>query len=206
MTDMFKSRLWKLRHRILAWAKVVDEWRAGNPARLIMVTLTYADIEGWESGHIRSYMKAMKQKIGDKLLGWAWVCEMQKRRAMHYHILFLVEKGTRFPMPDKSGFWEHGLSQTATARTAFYLVKYVGKEYQKDLTKFPKGCRLYATSIRFGGERERILYQVYSGMLDEKRMTEFRYFNKGQWEFVGTAVTEGYAKSVLANNKLGAST
>jgi hypothetical protein len=39
--------------------------------------------------------------------------------------------------------WPHGLSKIQSARSPYYLVSYVGKEYQK-MGKFPKGMRVFA--------------------------------------------------------------
>jgi hypothetical protein len=108
----------------------------------------------------------------------------------------MVERGTDFPMPDKSGMWRHGLSKIETARTAFYLVKYVGKGYQKDLSKFPKGCRLYGSSFRVGGVGMRLLWRNLSGLSGEKNELN------NEWIFRGAAVTERYARRVLAGERV----
>ncbi len=132
-----------------------------------MVTLTYEKSDDYEAGHIRNYVKSLKRKLGKRLLAWAWVAELQRRGAIHYHMTIMMEKGTRFPMPDKSGMWKFGMSKVQKAKSPWYLVKYVGKDHQKDLSKYPKGCRLYATSIRFGGEETRQLYRVMAGLGNE---------------------------------------
>ncbi len=185
--DQFHVRLKKLRMRVVAWSELVEEYRRENKCRMIMVGLTLRKPEDYKAGHIRKYVKALKQKYGEKLVAWAWVAELQERGAIHYHVMIVLPKGTRFPYPDKSGMWKHGSSSVTRAKTPFYLVKYVGKEHQKDLSKYPKGCRLYATSLRFGGDRVKNLYRRLSGITGEGED-----YSEG-WAYVGSTVTKGYS-------------
>ena len=192
MVDTFKRRLETLRRRVVAWAEVVALYTAEHPCRTIMVRLSYVGVEDYQPGHINIYMKRLKERLGDKLLAWAWVAELQARGAVHYHVLVVVPRGTSFPLPDASGMWRHGSSNVQTARAgAWYLVKYVGKAYQKDLSKYPKHCRLYATSIRFGGAEVRSVYRTLAGLV------KYPSNDTGRWMYVGSAVTEGYASDVL---------
>lgn len=191
MIDEFKRRLEKMRRRVVAWAQIVEWYREEQETRLIMVGLTYREVEDYRPGHIREYVKRCKERLGEKLLAWSWVAEVQKRGAIHYHMMILVPKGTRFPMPDKSGMWKHGSSNVKTARGPWYLVSYIGKEYQKDLSRLPRGARLYATSIRFGGTEVRETYRVLSGISSEGN-------GGSKYRFVGAAVTKSYAENVLA--------
>lgn len=186
VVDQFHVRLKKLRMRILAWSELVEEYRRDNQCRMIMVGMTYKKVDDYRAGHIRDYVKKLKQKYGEKLLAWAWVAEMQERGAVHYHMLIVLPKRTRFPYPDKIGMWKHGSTSVTSARTPFYLVKYVGKKHQKDLSLYPKGCRLYATSIRFGGDREKNLYRRMSGIEKSKDYSE-------GWAYVGSTVTKNYS-------------
>lgn len=196
VVDQFERRMATLRQRVVAWVQLVMAFREGHPARLVMVTLTYARVGDYSSGDIRDYIKRLKDKIGDRLLAWAWVAEMQERGAVHYHLVALVENGTRFPMPDKSGMWAKGMSKVQTARTPWYLVKYIGKGHQKDFSRFPKGCRAYGMSIRFGGPEIAAVWRVLSGLKggEDEPLTE--------WRYIGSAVTEGYARDVLAARAL----
>jgi len=146
--DTFAIRLGRMKTRIFEWAQKVDAWRASNPSRLVMVTLTYRRVCDYKPGHIGDYLRNVKKRLGSNLLALAWVAELQKRGAVHYHVVFLVQPGTDIPKPDKHGYWTHGMSKIETAKTAFYLATYTGKEYQKALSRYPKSCRLYAVSIR----------------------------------------------------------
>jgi len=148
VVDTFAVRLGRLKTRIFDWAQKVDTWRGNNPSRLVMLTLTYRKISDYKPGDIGTYLKNLKTRLGKNLLAFAWVAELQERGAVHYHVVLLVQPGTDIPKPDKRGYWTHGHSKIETARTAFYLATYAGKEYQKDLSRYPKSCRLYAVSIR----------------------------------------------------------
>jgi hypothetical protein len=55
-------------------------------------------------------------------------------------------------MPDKCGWWELGMtSLNLKVRGVGYLLKYAGKEAQKDFNKYPKGLRLFAVYFREQG-------------------------------------------------------
>jgi hypothetical protein len=142
------ARLRRAQRRVKVWADVIDPYiqRLGENYRLVMVTLTYADVDGWKANHIREYMLSLRAILKSRLLAYAWVAEMQRREAVHYHIVLLVKKGANIPMPDSSGMWVHGSSRIETARTPFYVLTYTGKEYQK-LGAYPKGLRIFAIWI-----------------------------------------------------------
>jgi hypothetical protein len=107
-----------------------------------MVRLSYAGVEDWQKGHLRAYIVRLRKVCGDGLRAYAWCAELQKRGAVHYHLMLVVLKGTNVPTPD-AGMWVHGSSNIQTGRSVFYLCTYTGKEYQK-VGKFPKGMRMYA--------------------------------------------------------------
>lgn len=127
-----------------------------------MITLTYratSDIEQeipevglksrWRPNHIRTFMRALRRNMKDRLLAYVWVAELQKRGEVHYHILLLVRKGTYIPYPDRS-WWPHGYSKIETARSRWYILKYCSKSAFKtgDTWKdFPQGLRLFAVWV-----------------------------------------------------------
>lgn len=196
--DMFAIRLFRMRRRLSAWANIVLDYRTEHPARLVMMTLTYKDVNGWRANHINYFMKNLKQRLDKKLLAFAWVAEIQKRGAIHYHLILLTEKGSQIPLPDKSGMWVHGISRIETARTPWYLLTYAGKEHQKDLARYPKGCWLYGASVRFGGDDTKALFRALAGLDVVEREGEIvGEVQEGKFEFIGSAVTESYADDVL---------
>lgn len=197
MIDLDKVRLGKMRKRIYAWAKVMEDFFSGK--RMVMITLTYEKVDGYQSGHIREFLKRLKRITGEKLHGWAWVAELQKRGALHYHIIMVVDRGTNLPLPDKSGWWPHGMSKIETARSPWYLLTYTGKEFQKNFDLFPKNTRLYACSVR-GNEKAKEKFKEISGLLIDRKKREKEKTNllvKGRMFFEGGAITKDYAEKVL---------
>jgi hypothetical protein len=189
IVDNFAKRYAAMCRRVKAWAKVVDRYSQHYPVSMRMISLTYAKIEDFDTGHIRAYMKRLKRRLGGRLLAWAWVGELQKRGAMHYHIVVVVTPYTRVPFPDKSGMWKFGISSIVRARSPYYLVKYVGKEYQKDFSRYPRGAHAYACSVRMGPGYEILL----------RGLSQAKYQRDRKWQYRGSAVTESYARNVLLN-------
>ena len=148
--DKKKARLSRMRKRVFAWANTISEYLPahglGLKHRKVMITLTYAQVDDWRPNHIRDYIKELRRRLADNFIAYAWVGELQERGAVHYHIELIVKKGTRIPMPDKSGMWKHGSSRIETARTVFYICSYLKKAYQKE-GDFPKGLRMFSVWI-----------------------------------------------------------
>lgn len=138
-TDTHELRLSRMRRRVKAWAEAWSRVYDQNKHRLIMVTLTYKDCDGWRPNHIRDFLVRYRRAIRGELLAYAWVAELQKRGAVHYHLLLVVRRGARIPKPDV--YWHHGLTRIETARTVWYIVKYASKG---DTADYPHGLRLYA--------------------------------------------------------------
>src|SRR3990172_4707989 len=209
MIDTFYIRIRKMQKRLHAWASLVLKHREEVPCRLVMITLTYRAVDGWRAGHMNEFLRNLKQRLGKKLYAFAWVAELQKRGAVHYHVVLLTMKGARIPKPDKCSLWPHGMSKIETARSPFYLMTYTGKEYQKDLAKYPKGCWLYACSIRWGSEDDEALFRILAG-LDVVGDADGVIADVGEgiveiapktWDekyiYVGSSVTESYAREIL---------
>lgn len=147
-----RLRCWK---RVSAWADALPKdnrhiRRAGEKLkigpRMVMVTLTYENKDAWQPNHIRDFMKALKERLGKGLLAYAWVLEMQERGAPHYHLLLYVRRGAKIPKPDEAGLWKYGSTKIETVKKGpFYIVKYTGKEYQKN--GLPAGARMFAVKI-----------------------------------------------------------
>ena len=140
-----QSRLARMRRRVFAWAELIADEVKSRRCDLVMVTLTYAKIEGWASNHIREFMILLRRKWHIK--AYAWVMELQKRGAPHYHLLAVVERPYHKIKPDAWGWWPHGMTRTEKARTPFYIAKYAQKGFhdEKQKAKLPKGARIFAT-------------------------------------------------------------
>ena len=118
------------------------------------VTLTYVGVDDWRADHISGATEQFRRHCAR--LGvpcrYLWVAELQRRGAVHYHLLAWLPRGVRMPQWDKalvrpSGrvagpFWSHGMTNTQVAKAGVgYLMKYLSK--LGELTVFPPHLRLY---------------------------------------------------------------
>lgn len=141
--DTLKVRYQHMTDRISKWSSMLDT----DDNQMWMITLTYKPGVEWDAGDIRKFMNTLRySRI--KIQSYAWVAEMQRRGAVHYHVMVQVPKGVFVPHVDDMGWWDRGMSRTEKARTVWYLVTYVGKEYQKDFENMPCGCRAFAVWIK----------------------------------------------------------
>lgn len=128
--------------------------RGGRRVNAVMVTLTYKNVEDWRPNHVRDYIRRVRQwaKRQGFPLHFVWVCELQKRGAPHYHIVYWLPKGLMIPKADKRGWWPHGMTNTVRARRPVgYLVKYASKGaskgeelHENEGISYPRGCRIHA--------------------------------------------------------------
>ncbi|WP_100657322.1 rolling circle replication-associated protein [Alteromonas flava] len=143
--DRQKSRLKRMKCGTLTTVRLHDEevQKLKYRTYCIMITLTYAKVDGWHPDHISKFMNTVRtwckrSKIDPR---YAWVAELQKRGAVHYHVVMWLPKAFRLPMPDKRGWWKHGSTKIETVRKSVaYLAKYLSKD---DTDSFPKGCRIH---------------------------------------------------------------
>lgn len=180
--DTVRKRKDRMKDRIFAWCKVAEVIASNPDVKRCMITLTYDTLgtlgvpSEWSPLHIREFMKKFKQLKGLKILAYAWVLELQASGVPHYHVI-LIYHGV-VPYPDKSGMWLHGMSNIKfKLRTVYYIAKYLGKEYQKDFEKMPKGARVFAVQVR-GAERKEALAVL------SLSPQELRAYNSGGWEAV----------------------
>lgn len=123
--------------------------KGSRPAVCWFVTLTYRGVDDWRPEHISDAMRSFRKWC--KALGvpcrYTWVAELQKRGAVHYHLLCWLPRGVNMPRWDMSRgkrarFWPHGMTNTQKAKAGVgYLMKYLSK--LGELTRFPKGLRIY---------------------------------------------------------------
>lgn len=127
-----------------------------RPSKAWFVTLTYAHADQWAPRHIADAINSFRRfcKRISVPCRYTWVGEIQPGRAartgdhvVHYHLLAWFPVGVSMPHWDRStskrgAFWTHGMSNTEIAFSGVgYLMKYLSK--LGELTKFPKGLRLY---------------------------------------------------------------
>ena len=72
-----------------SWANFLQKETKGSS--LWMVTLTYAGVDDWRPNHIREFMQAFRKLYKKKLVGYAWVAELQERGAVHYHVMVYLK-------------------------------------------------------------------------------------------------------------------
>lgn len=140
-----RARLALMRRSVGVAARGHDCARARDgfrPDRMLFLTLTYEVVEDWHAMHIAQVLRHcrqwLKREHGAKLR-YVWVAELQKRGAVHYHVVLYVPHGVRVPHFDECGWWPHGSSNLQVARDSVaYLMKYLSKGTDVD---FPKGLR-----------------------------------------------------------------
>lgn len=145
--DPFELRLGRLKKRISFfsnWKDAVEEMV--GEVDTLMVTLTYKGVEDWRPRHVTEFIRKVRRFLGSRMCGYFWVAEMQERGAVHYHVVFIVKKGTKLPKPDQEGYWTYGMTRIEKVHHVYsYLSKYLSKDGQK--VKYPKGIRIFGMSI-----------------------------------------------------------
>ena len=150
-----KKRVKRLRRSV--WAAghlhgLADHGR--RPPVAWMVTLTYVGVDDWRADHISAASEQYRRHCARLRVPcrYLWVAELQKRGAVHYHLIAWLPKGVRMPHWDREtvspagrpvrAFWGHGMTNVEEARTGVgYLMKYLSKI--GDAAVFPPHLRLY---------------------------------------------------------------
>lgn len=124
-----------------------------RPSAPWFVTLTYCGVDDWRPEHIAKAIKGFRNWCRSQGVAcrYTWVAELQRRGAVHYHLLAWLPPGVQMPHWDRptrtkrglrASFWSHGMTETDRARSGVgYLMKYLSK--LGELTRFPKNLRLY---------------------------------------------------------------
>lgn len=152
--DTTLARVYRLKKGVMTTARLVnDRLKASSVLWTpIMVTLTYERDDQWQPDHISKFMDVVQKWASRKPLGgrlgtklpYVWVAELQKRGAVHYHVLLWIPKRWRIPYPDKQGWWKWGASGVDRVRNPVgYVAKYASKFESKGQAEFPKGLRLH---------------------------------------------------------------
>jgi hypothetical protein len=157
--DLTEARLKRMKYSTLTATRLLSEQAqdGGMRGRWAMLTMTYAELGKWQPRHVSDLLKHVRhwmQRRGHDVR-FVWVAEMQKRGAVHYHVLVWLPRGLTLPKPDKQGWWPHGSTRIEWARCAGgYLAKYVSKG---DTTPFPIGARIHGagglTGLHLAGWR-----------------------------------------------------
>lgn len=154
--------------------------RGHRPPVCWFVTLTYRQIDDWRADHVSAAIERYRQWCRRRAIAcrYTWVAELQKRGAMHYHLLAWLPAGVRMVQWDRQPdsrrpeFWPHGMTNTQVAFSGVgYLMKYLSK--LGGLHRFPKGARLYGI-----------------GGLDSQARAVRSWFNLPQWAKAAHGVGE----------------
>ena len=145
------KRVRHLGDRLRAWCDTAS--MVLGAYRLVLVTLTYDTLHNWSPGDVADYLNKISHYLGDDLLTYCWVDELQTKHregVPHYHILLMVKRGVDIPAPDASLMWVKGSSERKTWEGIYYLLKYARKQDQKGLGefKYPPGARIFGASWR----------------------------------------------------------
>jgi len=144
--DVFARRFGRMRSSIwCAGQGHAEKFSGWYGARAWFVTLTYLPGVELSADLIRDAIhrcrKWRARQHGGKLR-YVWVAELQKRGAVHYHLIVYLPKRLSMPKWDKQGWWPHGMTNTQVSRSGVgYLMKYVSKF--SPFHAFPKWMRLY---------------------------------------------------------------
>lgn len=121
------------------------------------VTLTYIGVNDWSPEHLTRATDAYRRFC--RRLGvparYLWVSELQRRGAVHYHLVAWLPRGVRMPKWDVvtvspsgrciSPIWPHGMANRQKVRerrsSIGYLMKYLSKTTPFHV--FPDGLRLF---------------------------------------------------------------
>jgi hypothetical protein len=126
-----------------------------RPDVAYFVTLTYVGVNDWSAEHLTRATDAYRRhcKRFSVPARYLWVAELQKRGAVHYHLVAWLPRGVSMPKWDKShtapsgrevsAFWSHGMTNTQKVKSSAtaYLMKYLSK--CSEFFRFPDGLRLF---------------------------------------------------------------
>ena len=182
-----RERQQRLRRICNSWFNSIElpASNQNDPQQWVMYTLTYKPGVQWEPHHISNFIKSLRNfhVKNHRDLVYFWVAEMQKRGAVHYHVLVHAPNYARVPMADKAGYWRWGMTRTERCRssTIAYLSKYLEKA-QPPGVDFPFKCRRYGYS-RLYLNRERFIrakmgafYQLFGHDPLAKRIVKKGFF------------------------------
>lgn len=159
--DQESIRLKRMRFRVKSGAEYIQSQLSASGTRwyAAMLTCTYREDAFWSPRDIsrltNAIQKYARRKWGVAIPGIT-VIETTKKGKPHYHLMLWLPSGKRLPMPDRQGWWPHGMtsidgksrnkSSGSPVRSAVaYLVKYASKCNSE--APLPRGARI---SSQFG--------------------------------------------------------
>lgn len=160
------------------------------------ITLTYRDAKAWRAGHFGAFRKALNHWcVANKVkLRFVWVAELQRRGAVHYHVVVWLPKGKYLPFADAQGWWPHGATNIRTAQSPIsYIAKYASKTDASAVYGYPKGARMHGAGGLDVEHRRHLRYwqapfwvrDALSGRADIRKVTG-GYMDKFTGEFLAS--------------------
>ena len=113
--------------------------------RAAFITLTYRPGIEWAPEHVKELLRHYRRWCQRHRceFRYVWVMELTKAGVPHYHIVAWLPRGITPPLPDKQGWWAHGMTQAKWARSPVgYLAKYASKGLDGSQA-LPRGARLW---------------------------------------------------------------
>ncbi|WP_199099479.1 hypothetical protein [Dyella sp. ASV21] len=154
--DVYSSRVRKLQKAVRNSAHILDAAAHTDEQnvrwRRLFVTLTYAQDDAWQAGHVGDFRRHVrdwfKRNCNGTRMRMVWVMELTKRGRPHYHCMIWVRARDYFPNPHKAGWWPHGFAHVLSSkvhinRPVAYMAKYASKFIAEQAKHVPKGARLY---------------------------------------------------------------
>ena len=93
--DLIEARMKRLRRSITWAARLFEHCLGKRQYKPAMLTLTYRDVDGFRPRHISELIKRIRQWASRRghVLRYVWVAELQRRGALHYHVLLWLPRG-----------------------------------------------------------------------------------------------------------------
>jgi hypothetical protein len=151
LSDGHLRRLKRMKRGIKSFAEILQRslTDGGFRFRAALITPTYRPGEAWSPGDVTALVKCYREWARRRgfALRYAWVMELQRTGRPHYHLILWLPRGVTPPMPDKQGWWKHGMTNCKWARSPVgYICKYASKGFESAVQGgLPKGARVYGT-------------------------------------------------------------
>lgn len=152
-----KGRVNNLRKTVYNFGVGTEERLKGLNYVPWLCSLTYRNVGDWNPKDITYFLNRVRIHLYRRGLPfiYVWVAELQKRGALHYHVLIWLPKGFKLPKFARFGWWSHGFTDQKIARKSVgYLMKYVSKTDSKNT--YPSGVRIYG----YGGANELVKRRI----------------------------------------------
>ena len=146
LPDPLLRRLSGMRKGVVIAANLISTGlqESGVRYRAALITMTYAPAVEWSAKHISECVRGYRQwcQRRDVPFQYVWVIELTKAGRPHYHMIVFLPRGITPPLPDKQGWWPHGMTN---AKWAYSPVGYIAKYASKGThgNGLPRNARLW---------------------------------------------------------------